>query len=417
MTECYKLLFDLSFFYTVSGYYLMLITGRSPSVAIFLALIIASALDSLFRARNVYSHGRFWPRLIPILIPFLALFFRPSLPEILQCLPAWIFLGYTILSDRVDIDYNDFRSHFSFGLRLLLLMIFGPLFPGRFGISLLRSLPYLVLMLVSGVGLLRMLREQRPDGLRQGLYMGAFVLLCAALTLGKAPQLFVKGLGYLYRYVIAPLILGLAMVFALLFYGFYLLASWIVSRMQGSQEPVELDMESMAEILGLEEEYSTYTADLRWLFILLAVIGAALLLLIIFLILRRFLGERARPAEDGPWRERVVSNASDDTFRKRPGLIRPRDPRLAVRYYFARFVAECRRRGVPIRQGMTVTELSAQSADAFPGADPLSLAALYSPARYSSSSLISPSDAAQATELWHALKQSKAAAKKQSAVK
>ncbi len=417
MTEYYKLLFDLSLYYTISGYYLMLATGRSTSVPIYLALIAAAGLDSLLRARRVYSRGKFWPRLIPLLLPLLALLFRPSLPQILQSLPAWLYLGFTMLTDRVDIDYNDFCSHFSFGLKLLLLMVFGPLFPERFCVSLLRSLPYLVIMLVSGVGLLRMLREQRPDGLRQGLYMGAFVLLCAALTLGKAPQLLAKGFGYLYQGVIAPLILLLAIAFAVLFYGFYLLASWLVSFMQGSQEPLELTMESMAETLGLSEEYTTYTANLRWLAILLAVFGAAVLILIVFLIFRRLLGEQKKPDADGPWRERVISGSSDEVFRKKTGILRPRDPRLAVRYYFARFVAESRRRGVSVPQGMTVTELSAQCADAFPDADPLSLAALYIPARYSSETYISPADAAQASELWHSLKQTKLPSKKHFASK
>lgn len=414
MTEYYKLLFDLSLYFTVSGYYLMLTTGRTPSAAVFLALIAASGLDSFLRARRLYRPGRLWLRLIPLLLPLLALFFRLSPGQALQGLPAWAYLCWAALSDRVDVDYNAFRSHFSFGLRLLLLMVFGPLFPDRFGSALLHSIPFLVIMLVSGVCLLRMLREQRPDGLRQGVYMAAFVLLCAGLTLGKAPQLLAKGFGCLYRWVIAPLIFVLAVVFAILFYGFYLAAKWIVSWAQGSQEPLKIDLQSAAEMLGLEEEFSTYTADLRWLGVLLGVIGAILLLLIVWLIFRRLLGGRAKPAADGPWRERSISGVSGDAHRRKPGILRPREPRLAVRYYFARFLAECRRRGVSIPDGMTVTELSSHCAAAFPGADPEALAALYLPSRYSAAEDVSPADAARAAESWHALKHAKPADKKRS---
>ena len=38
MAECYKLLFDLSLFYTVFGYYLSLAAKTPPSLVCFLAL-------------------------------------------------------------------------------------------------------------------------------------------------------------------------------------------------------------------------------------------------------------------------------------------------------------------------------------------------------------------------------------------
>ncbi len=412
MTEYYKLLFDLSLFYTISGYYLMLTTEQAPSVFLFLALVAASGLDSLFRARRLYHPGKYGLRLLPLFLPLLALFSRPSLGQILQSLPAWLYLGWTTLSGRIDLDYSEARSHFSFGLRLLLLMIFGPLFHGRLGVTIIRTIPYLVIMLASGVCLLRMLREQRPDGLRQGLYLAAFVLICVLLTVGKAPQLLVKGFGYVYRGVIAPLIFALAIVFGVLMYGFYILLAWIVKRAQGQEEELQIDLESAADMLGLQEEYTTYTTNLRWLVVLLAVLGVLLLLFILFLIFRRLLGERQRSDENGPWRESSITQTSDLPVKRSSGILRPRDPRLAVRYYYARFVAECRKRGISVPRGMTVTELAVHCAAAFPDADPKTLAALYLPSRYSTRTDISQEDAALAAESWRLLKRSKTAAKK-----
>ena len=409
MTEVYKLLFDLSLFYTVSGYYFILIGHTAPSVAGFLALAAAAGLDALLRARSkAYPRLRF----LPLLLPLLALFARPTLLQCLQCLPAWVFLGWSTLSGRVDIRYDGFREHFSFGLKLLLLMVFGPLFQDELANGLLRSIPFFVLMLTVGVCLLRMLRENRPEGLRQGLYMSAFVLLCAGLTLGRAPQLLVKAFALLYRTVLAPLIFVLAIALAALGYGFYLVLRWLVDRAQGSREPLRFELQETAEMLGLEEQYSAYTANLEWLRILLIVLAIAALLFLLWRVFRRLLGERTVRSVSPVWQDRRSPFAAPRADASAPGRFRPRDPRRAVRYYYAKFLAECSKRGRTAPDGMTATERSAFCAGVFPGADPAALVRLYAPARYSARQQVTPEDAQAAAALWKDLKQSKPAGAK-----
>ena len=404
MTEFYKLLFDLALYYTVTGYYFILIAHTPPSVAGFLALAAAAGLDALLRARSkAYARVRF----LPLLLPLLAALVRPTLWQCVQCLPAWVYLGWSTLSGRVSIRYDGFREHFSFALKLLLVMIFGPLFQDELANALLRSIPFFVLMLTVGVSLLRMLREQRPEGLRQGFYMGAFVVLCAGLTLGKAPQLLLKCFALLYRYVLAPLIFVLAIILAALGYGFYLVLRWLVDRAQGSREPLRLELQQTAEMLGLEEQYAAYTANLEWLRILLIVLAVAALLILLWRVMRRLLGERAE-RDAAPQRfERRSGYPAAERDRVAPGRFRPRDPRRAVRYYYAKFLAECRRRGLSVPGGLTATELSALCAGVFPDADPAALARLYAPARYSAQQAVTQEDAQAAAALWKALKQSK----------
>ena len=406
MTECYKLLFDLSLYYTVFGYYLSLAVSSPPSAVCYLALAASILLDSLLRTRRLYETGARVLRFLPLLLPILAVFSRPTLPQILHVLPIWAYLGFSMFTDRVEINYADFRSHFSLGLRILLLMVFGPLFPGRVSEAFTGAVPYLVGMLVCGVCLLRMLREQRPDGLRQGIYMALFILLCALLTVGRAPQLLIRGLGLVYRFLIAPVILAAAVLIAVLIYGIYAVFTWLASLARGEPEPLQLRLESAAETLGVEEQVETVVADLQGLRTVLIVLAAAALLFLLYRLFRRLLGKKPGASSANPWRERESDRAAAGISGRKPGAFRPRDPRMAVRWDYAHFISECRRRGVPLREGMTASELADRSAAVFPGADPAALTAIYLPARYDLSGHISPEEARRSGELWRSLKRS-----------
>ncbi len=402
MAEVCKLLFDLSLYHALTGFYLRCISGEGPSAACFLALAACAALDAFLRARGV-KHRLL--RSLPLLLPFAALAAKPGLIPFLHCLPAWAYLAFSILTERTETTYDEFRAHFGFGLKALLLFVFGPLFPGALSGAALGTIPYLILMLVSGVCMLRVLREGR-GGVRQALYMGAFVLLCAGLTVGHAPQLLLKAVGFLYRGVVAPLVFLIAVVLAAALYIFYLLAKWLVARAQGDAPELNISLESTADMLGLSDQYQAYTADLRWLKTLLIALLCALIAFLLFLLFRRLLGQRARPAERGAATEKRTVLPGMAASQRAPGRIRPRDPRLAVRWYYARFLEECARRGMRIERGMTVAELCAASVPLFPGADVQALAEVYLPARYQLSASISKEDVRRAAAAWKALKQS-----------
>lgn len=400
MTEFYKLVFDLALYTTLSGYFLRLTAREAPSGVLFLALCAAVALDAFLRARELRSGAL---RFLPLLLPLLGLLSRPTLWQCVQALPAWAYLCYSMLSGRFALRYDQFRAHYGLGLKLLILLVLGPLFPSEFAAALVGVVPFLVLMLVCGVCLLRMLREQRREGLRQGLYLAAFVAVCAGLTLGRAPQLLLKAAGIVYQNVLAPLLFVVAIALAAVFYVFYLITAWIVKRRQGSSDPLEINLQGAAEVLGLEEEYKAYAMDFRWLKALLIVLGAALIVFLLFRLFRRLLGSRAGETAALPFRD-VRTAASGRVGGPSPGRIRPREPRLAVRWYYAKFLAECRRRGVPLASGMTAEDVTRRAAAAFPGADAAALSALYRPARYQLTRRVTPEEVRSAAAAWNDLR-------------
>ena len=404
MTELYKLVFDLALYYLLSGYFFSLIFRSVPAAAGFFLLVAVVVLDVMLRRRKSCARVLRW---LPLLLPVLTLCARPNLWQILQLLPAWAYLGWSLRSGRISVDYFEFHDHFFFGVKLLLLLLAGIPFWSGVPQALGGILPYLILMLTDGVCLLRMLREKQQKGLLQGLYIGLFLLLCAGLTAGHAPQLLMKGFGVVYRTVLVPLFFAVAMLAGAAGYVVYLLLKWLVSRKNGSAEPLQIEMGDIAKEIGLEEQYSRYLIDLSWLKpvgITLAALAAALIL---FLIFHRLTGEK-RPAKA----TRAVSERSEriapGSRRKRgSGWLRPRDPRLAVRYYYARFLEESRKRGQQPTPGMTAAELTKYCAQVFPGADPAVLLRLYEPARYSSREKLTAADAAQAAAVWKELKQTK----------
>ncbi len=402
MTELYKLLFDLALYQTLSTFMLVLFGQREPSVVGFVSLSLTVLLDAVLRRRKLLQQGVL--RFLPLLLPVAAFFFKPSLAQILQLLPAWVYTGWSIVTDRVSTDYDDFKSRFGFGLRILLILNAGLFSPKNLGLAALRTIPYLVLMLVVGVCLLRMLREKRPAGLRQGIYMSAFVLLCAGLTLGRAPQILLAGLGLLYRTLLAPLLFGLSMALAGLFYVIYYALSWLGSLFGGNEEPPELELESAAEMMGMKDTMEELSSGPPWMRYVWIALGAALLILIVVLIFRRLLGLKAKNEPQSPYREQRERTAPILRTPRLSGPFRPRDPRLAVRYYYARFLAECRRRGLMLPKGMTSEEVAGYTSGMFPGADPMKLTKLYAPARYSECQAITKEDVNLASTAWNELK-------------
>ena len=404
MTECYKLIFDLSLYYTLSGFFTMLAFREKPAPLGFLLLAAAALADAGLR-----SGKRLRGRIVflPLLLPLLILPTRPGLWQLLQLLPGWIYLGWSVITGRTDTDYYEFQSHFGFGLKLLLLLLTGALFGEKLPGALGAALPYLILMLADGVCLLRMLREQQRQGLRQAIYIGVFLVLCAGLTLGRAPQMLLNLVGLIYRNVLAPLLFCAAIAGAVLFYVIFLILKFLLSLRKGEPTAPELQIEGIAEQLGLEDAYRSYLADLSWLKIVGILLAAALAVFVLVLIFRRLMGSRrmANTAPDGSEQsERMIQTVG----RKRSvGRIRPRDPRLAVRFYYAKYLAECRSRGLQFPDGMTAAELSEHSRQAFPGADPEQLAQVYAPARYSSRETVTRADAETAAALWRKLKQSR----------
>jgi hypothetical protein len=81
-----------------------------------------------------------------------------------------------------------------------------------------------------------------------------------------------------------------------------------------------------------------------------------------------------------------------------PSLFTPRDPRLAVRHHYRRFLKLCAERGCPPEKGDTSGEINAKNKAKFPEDSIMRLRELYIKARYSEHPIASK-DSKEAGEL------------------
>ncbi len=406
MTALYKLIFDLTVYYSLAGYYFNVIAGQAPSALGYLLLCITAGLYLLLRSRGA-SPERCRPVLI---LPVLTFVLWPGIWSAIHMLPAWFYLGWALVTARTEITYLEYHSHFNFGLGIQGLM--APcfmFFPQRGGPAFIDAIPYITVLLAVGICLMRLLRENTKSGAKQAAFILAFVAGCALLTVGQAPQLLMAGVKWLYQHVVAVGILVLVLTVGMMFYYLGVAFYWLVSLLKGEEaaEP-QMDMRSVAETMGLEEELLGATATPLWLNILLYCLAGLLVLGVIFLIFRKLLGSRSGQTARTPWEEERES-IDAPARRRRRSLTRPRDPRLAVRFYYARFLDECRRRGLSLRPGLTGEELAHYSEKLFPGAEgmPAKLTRVYSPARYSLRTPVTPGQVTEAEQLWRDLRKTK----------
>lgn len=401
MTAMFKLLFDTLFYYTLSAFFLTVPFHESPSPLGLGLLTLVLIGDGILRKKGMNDK---WPRLLLLLLPLLLLLAKPGLPTFIHMSLAWAYDGYCILSDRVAADYYEFRQklYTSIFLSFLILLFACLSEDGRESFGAL--LPFLSLMLCEGICTLRVLREKDESG-RQILIMLVFMAGGALLTVGRAPQLLVKVLGFLYRYVIANGLLLLGGLAAVLFYGGIVLIYWLVTLFSDGPHPymIEVQGELAQNLRGVEDGF-TYKEHP-----VLTVLGYGLLALLIAYLLYRFfkglLGDRSLSragAQKLDRKERSEGRRESGGF----GLLAPREPRMRVRYYYAKFLKECRRRGMYQAPGATSEELIRVSRQVFPGMDTASIQKLYVKARYSEKEEVTKEEAEEAARFWHELKKS-----------
>ncbi len=402
MTGFLKLLFDMCFYYSLCGFYFTLFSGNVPGIAGFVYLAAVTALNLFLCSRG--RQIRVVQGLV-ILAPVTALLTSSPLSQAIYLIPVCAYLAFSLFTGRTETDYDDFKHQFSVTLRLLLLILPGLFFSG--GTDALGSvMPYLIGMLACGVCMMRMLREDMKNSPRQAIYILLFAAVCILLTVFKAPQALVRAAGAFYQNILGPLIMVVVLIFAYLVGGIVYLVTWIVSRFNSESEPVAIDMTGAAEILGIEESTGQTSGGFpAWLRTLFIALGIILLAVIVFLMLRRLLGNRSASVSEKVSETQGIRSVVSNREVRIPKYIKPSNPRLAVRYYYARFLRECQKCGCSPDAGMTSAELVKYCESFFPGVDLSGLTELYAPARYSSREPVSQEAAAKAAALWREIKQ------------
>ena len=418
MTGVCKLLFDLCFYYTLSGYYLNIITGEHPSSWGVPALILCAAADAAIRSRKRSARNSGENATVgvdPITVICCAL---PGLPAAIACttpalifttwqmiqfVPAWAFFGFTIWSGRVHTSRGDFQEHFRFTGKLFALSAFGLFAFQKLGSAITGAVPYLIVYLLAGVCLMRILRD---DGkLSAGRNIAVSLLLLAGsivLAAAQAPKLILGAAGFIYQNIVVRIVIGLAIVAGALLYVIIKAVSWIFSFLKTGSHDVEIDAGGSAQEIFGDGVETLLNEPPAWLEIAATVLLVIAVALVIFLIMRKLLGNKREGSIKKPYTEQQESVRKHGQT-KNGGLFRPNEPRRAVRWYYRKYLREGISRGAEPVASDTSLSIRRKYSSFFPGDEAGELRELYIAARYRQNKEIRKEDADAAAEIWRRL--------------
>lgn len=401
MIGLYKLIFDLSVYYILTGFYLNLFLSKPASLPGFALICLMVALHIFAR----YKCAPKWCRRGVLLLPALTLLFRPDGWILAHMLIAWVYGAWSLETERLGTDYGKFRNQFMFGLRLQLVCLPGLIVDSNGPMAAVACLPYLLVALAVGICCLRCLRD-RASALRYGMWTAAFLAVCFLLTLGGVPDFLLTVFGWIYKNIIVRVIQAMStVVFLAVYYVIKLIADF--ARIQSGSQGQTPDGEgqSLEEMLNIDGRLPDMSDRGQWLVVIgYLMVGVIMLGLLAWMVIRLMGSLDVRKAATVVYSEKTEKM---DIPVFRPRLIKPRDPRGAVRYYYALFLRECKNRGMDLIPGSTAQELAEQCAAIFPGADPKDLCAVYDPARYWSSQPVTAQQAEEAAQAWNRLRKTK----------
>jgi hypothetical protein len=330
--------------------------------------------------------------------------------------PLWLLLlilppclyGILLYKRRGQtLNYSAQKDHFIKSLRFLPLFALPAL--ATFDLQTLeqKALPWIIIYLFCNILLLNMLRHNAST-LKQGSFLRLNligVLVCFILCLPQTRLLILgvlaQALAALYHYVISPILVGLGYLLSLFI--------WLVVQIIRTLTPNQADNKTnwdWSSAPTVNETYTNGTEPMwpQWLALLKPLSIAILLVgLAIFLLshVLKSTKETAPQQSAEEFRTAIEKPASQTGLLNK--LLAPKDPRLAVRYYYRKFLLLCRQRGLTITPSSTSSQIRQASLAYFDPKKIAELHQLYIQARYS---LIQPlsSDVTKIKNIYKELK-------------
>ena len=443
-----KILFDMCFYYALSGYFLYLITQSYPSVwgvPVLMLAVIAymlttrgqgtgdrgqgtgdrgqGARERLFSSRidkvkqsqasagkDAGSRSRVSAvSVICCLLPALLLVFRPAIAQIVQFLPAWVFLGFTMWNGLIHTDRRSFEHHFQFTGMLFLLMFFGiiAINTGRIGPAVSGAIPYIIVYMLTGVCLMRILREDGRLAKSRNVIVLIVMLVGSVVLAGlQTPQLVLGVIGFIYRNVITWILTGAAFGVGAVIYVIIEAFRRLFSFLRFGGNETAADGGGVGPDINEEPIEAFVHGFPPWVGVVATVLLVLAVAYVIFVIMRRMLGSRVKEdAKELYTEEREHIKPRGRSIKNR--ILRPKDPRLAIRWYYCKYLKEgTHRRGRKHYASDTSLNILKKYRPYFSGREAEDLRELYITARYQGRKEVHKSEADAASDLWNNLKRS-----------
>ncbi len=401
MVSAYRLIFDASVYYAVSGLLLQSWVHKQPSALGFGLLCAALLLYVMIGMLPRLAKVNVWVLLLPVV----AVIAERDVAAFLHSLPIWVYCVATLLANRADITYKDFQDRITRSVVFIVVVTIVVLFGRPDNRVYLENVAgYFISMVVCAIVCLRSITD--PAGsLRHLAVVLLFALGCVVLNYFNIPRLI---LSFVRDYVIG----GIAALILLLIDGILgiVIDKQSVDGAKSSTQPKSASAESIRANWNMGKyelsEKLIFTSKLITYIIIGAFCGFLLYKLVRYIVKT---GRKQRVVqEETKWQEETARiRESSGNSGRRQKRRKPKDYRLQVRYYYWRYLRECGKRGIVIPKNWTGEELADVSAEVFNAEDLLAMQELYNPARYYDNAVISVEQARQASKLWLNLKRNK----------
>ena len=388
--EAFRLISDLSMYYAVILCMMELLTKSRPFVLFYIFAWVMIWLDTFRRIRKPR------PALLVYAIcaiPLISFLFHPDLIQMISVMPIWVWLSYAMITGRFDQSYEQYKSQAKKVVLIMFLMLLAYFWVPGFMTAFIHAVPFIAISLAVAVCTLRYLRQERTGALRNAVYISGVTLGC---LIAAATNLF--------------------NVIWNLFCRAYLWAVNLLFSIPSSSvfEPFVNDLELPEAVLPQLGEFTDESIHIESVNVLAQtqeqtllekiLIIAAMTILISF-ITWLFLSSKnsvmVRREKKDEEQEKIVRRK-----KARLPLFAPSQPREAVRYYYAKYMRECRRQAILIEPSMTAGEISEASAVLLDEENREAMRDLYIRSRYSSQD-ISTHDAETAKQIYRQLKNSR----------
>jgi len=378
MMNFLRALADLGVYYSFAGIFSAQ-AGGELALAALLVQSACFALSSALRRSRVARLVALVPGLILLLLPV-------SLADCVVSVPPVLYLAFLAWTDNYQLSWNRqvdllnifLRAFLAGGWTLALFGLWKPVFS--------TGIPVALVTVAVSVLLTRSLRHEPGVYLQPGYqfinFFSVLLLAFAALILGS--EQVVRGtafvLGSIYNTVIAPLLLGAAMVIGYLLVWLVPLIKWLISSrfnssgeektMENTFEEFQEELKKMEELLPVDppEAFSRSV-------VALGIILAAVVLFLLF----RWMAQRGH--EEGECQADLVRR--DIPVQPAAGRTSGGGYAGRIRKQYRSFLRLCRRKGLEFSASDTSTDIGEKSLDWFPDEVAMAdLRDLYQRARY-----------------------------------
>jgi hypothetical protein len=326
-----------------------------------------------------------------LLLPFCFLPFE-SISLMFLLLPPCGYLITSISLKQYYINFSKTREQ----IKLSLMLIFAPLIIALFGgyeyLVATYYFQYILLFLGCAICLLRALLNDwqtisKPKFILYniGFISGIFIILIIVGSPFVMRVLFSVG-QLILRYIVLPILFAIRWL--------VIFISSLLSTYEDREITfLEFLVEEPAERFGfgapnyLGGFFSGVPETVWWLFIIFTIL---LLMFIIARVIKAIrVGKKRNSINwEGIVEEQNIGMTKDEKKKKSKRLFAPKDARLAIRYYYGRFLKMCIEKGIPPQKGNTTREICINNKEVFSEGTMNDLRELYIKARYSEKEIL-----------------------------